>query len=58
MDLSTFLVMLGSFTGAAVTVIGVIVFGIRHLRRNAAKFPAGQYSPEELDELRARLAEL
>jgi hypothetical protein len=58
MDLSTFLVMLLSFTGAAVTVIGVIVLGIGHVRRQAAKSAPGQASAEELDELRARLAEL
>jgi len=58
MDMSAFLVMLLSFTGAAATIIGVIVLGIGHVRRQAARLAPGQPSPEEFDELRARLAEL
>ena len=58
MDLSTFLVMLLSFTGAAVTVIWVVVLGIGYVKRHAARSAPGQLLPEELDDLRARLAEL
>jgi hypothetical protein len=58
MDLSTFLVMLLSFTGAAVTVIWGTVLAIGHVKRQAARSAPGQLSPEELDEMRARLAEL
>ena len=58
MDLSTFLVMLLSFTGAAVTVIGGIVVAIGHVRRHAGRSAPGHLSPEELDDMRARLAEL
>ena len=58
MNLSTFLVMLLSFTGAAVTVIWVIVLAIGHVKRHAVRSAPGQLSPEELDEIRARLAEL
>lgn len=58
MDLSTFLVMLFSFTGAAVTVIWTIVLAIGRIRRQAASLGPGQVSTEELEELRARLAEL
>jgi hypothetical protein len=58
MDLSTFLVMLLSFTGAAIAVIGVVVLGIGHLKRLAAKTAPDQPSAEEIEDLRARLAEL
>lgn len=58
MDLSTFLVMLLSFTGAVVTVIGVIVLAIGHVKRLAARSAPGQLSPEELDDIRSRLVEL
>lgn len=58
MDLSTFLVVLLSFTGAAVTVIGAVVLAIGRVRRMPASLPPGHLSTEELDDLRARLAEL
>ena len=58
MDLSTFLVMLLSFTGAAVTVIWVIVLAIGRVKRQAVRLAPGQLSAEELDEIRPRLAEL
>lgn len=58
MDLSTFLVVLLSFTGAAVTVIGAVVLAIGRVRRMPASLAPGQVSTEELDDLRARLAEL
>jgi len=58
MTLSTFLVMLLSFTGAAATVIWVIVLAIGHVKRQAARSAPGQLSAEEIDDIRARLAEL
>lgn len=57
MNLGTFLVMLLSFTGAAVTVIGTIVLAIGHIRRLPSSAP-GHLSAEELDAMRERLAEL
>ena len=56
MDLTGFLVMLLSFTGAAVTVIGTVVWGIGYIKRQGRS--PGQLSAEELEELRARVAEL
>lgn len=58
MNLSTFLVMLLSFTGAAATVIWVTVLAVGHLKRQAASSAPGRLSAEELDDIRARLAEL
>lgn len=58
MDLGTFLVVLLSFTGAAVTVIGAIVLAIGHVKRLPASSAPGRMSAEELDAIRERLAEL
>lgn len=58
MDLGTFLVVLSSFTGAAVTVIGVTVLAIGRVKRQTANLAPSPLSAEELDELRARVAEL
>jgi hypothetical protein len=58
MDLRTFLIILSAFTGAAVTIIGVIVLAIGHVRRQAGGVAPGQLSPEEIEDLRARLADL
>lgn len=58
MGLGTFLVMLLSFTGAVVTVIGTIVLAIGYLKRLPARAAPGQLSAEELDAFRERLAEL
>lgn len=58
MNLGTFLVMLLSFTGAAVTVIGAIVLAIGHVRRLPGSAAAGQLSADELEAIRERLAEL
>jgi hypothetical protein len=58
MNLSTFLVMLLSFTGAAATVIWVVVLAIGYLKRQAARSAPGQLSAEEIDDIRARLAEM
>jgi transcriptional regulator GlxA family with amidase domain len=57
MDLSTFLVMLLSFTGATVTVIWVTGLAIGRLKRLGRNGP-GQLSADELEEIRARLADL
>lgn len=57
MNLSTFLVVF-SFTGAAVAVIGAVVLAIGRVRRMPASLAPGQVSTEELDDVRARLAEL
>lgn len=58
MDLGTFFVMLLSFTGAAVTIIGAIVLAIGYLKRLPARPALGQPSAEELEAIRERLAEL
>ena len=58
MSLSTFLVMLLSFTGAAVTVIWTVTLAIGRLKRQAPRSAPGQLSAEEIDDIRARLAEL
>jgi hypothetical protein len=58
MDLSTFLVMLVSFTGAAVTVIWAVALALGRLKRLGRSSPPGQLSAEELEDMRARLAEL
>jgi hypothetical protein len=56
--LGTFVVMLLSFTGAAVIVVWSIALAAGYAKRVGAKADAsGQLSPEELDALRARLAE-
>lgn len=58
MNLGTFFVVLLSFTGAAVTVIGAVVWAIAHVRRLPASSTSGQWSAEELDTIRARLEDL
>ncbi len=59
MDLRAFLAMLFSFTGAAVVVLWTIAFAVGYAKRVAAKStPPGQLSAEELEVIRARLAEL
>jgi hypothetical protein len=58
MNVGTFLVMLFSFTGAAVTVIAAITLAVSYVERLRARSARGQLSAEELDGLRARLAEL
>jgi hypothetical protein len=58
MNLATFLVVLLSFTGAAVTVIASIVWAIGRVRRLPAGSAPGQLSAEELDALRERVADL
>jgi hypothetical protein len=59
MGLGSFFVMLLSFTGAAVAVLWTIALAVTYARRAAAKTPTpGQLSAEELEAIRARLAEL
>jgi hypothetical protein len=56
--LGAFLVMLVSFTGAAVIVVWTIALAVGYAKRVAAKADAaGQLSAEELEAIRARLAE-
>ena len=58
MDLPTFLVILASFTGAAVAVVGAIGWAVGHVKRLPGGTATGQPSPAELDALRERLAAL
>ncbi len=58
MNLGSFFFMVLSFTGAAVTIIWASALAIGYLKRHAARSSPGQMSAEELDEFRARLAEL
>ena len=54
MNLGSFFFMLLSFTGAVVVVVSVIAYHVKRLPSRSA----GQLSPEELDDIRARLTEL
>lgn len=58
MDIGAFLIMLLSFTGAAVTVIWVIVLAIGRVRRMEASAGLAHLSADELEDLRTRLSEL
>jgi len=57
MNMGEFLVMLLAFTGAAVTVIWSISLAISRLKRLDAAAGQGQLTAEELDAIRAWLAE-
>jgi len=57
MNLGDFLVMLLAFTGAAVTILWTIVAAIGRVKRMGGTPTPGQLSPEELDAIRAWLAE-
>jgi hypothetical protein len=57
MGIGNFLVMLLSFTGAAVTIIWVISQSILRLKRMDASSGANQLTTEEIDAIRAWLAE-
>jgi hypothetical protein len=57
MGIGDFLVMLLSFTGAAVTVIWTIVLAVGRVKRMAGTSGEGQLTPEEVDAIRAWLAE-
>ena len=52
-----FLVMLLAFTGAAVTVIWTIVLAIGRVKRMGGTAVPGQLTPEEVEAIRAWLAE-
>ena len=54
MNLGSFFFMLLSFTGAVVVVVSVVAYHVKHLRSRSV----GQLSAEELEDIRARLAEL
>jgi len=56
--LTNFLVMVLSFTGAAVTVIWTVTLAIGRLKRLAQSANPDVLSSEDLEEIRARLAEL
>jgi hypothetical protein len=56
MNVGNFLVMIGSFTGAAVIVVAAIALGLGYVKRLPGR--SGHLTPEELDGIRARLVEL
>ncbi len=58
MGLSAFLVMVLSFTGAAVTVIWTVTLAVGRLKRLAQDANPDRLSSEDLEEIRARLADL
>ncbi len=57
MNLGSFFLMLLAFTGAAVTVIWTIVLAIGRVKRMAGTHGPDQLTPEEVDAIRAWLAE-
>lgn len=57
MGLGAFFVMLLSFTGAAVAVVWAVAAAIGYVKRLPGR-PPGELSAEEVDLIRARLAEL
>ncbi|HVH08684.1 MAG TPA: hypothetical protein VM736_02715 [Gemmatimonadales bacterium] len=57
MDLGSFFFMILSFTGAAVTVVWAIALALGYVKRLPGRSAVG-LSPEELDAIRARLADL
>lgn len=57
MNMGDFFAMLAAFTGAAVTVIWTIVLAIGRLRRLGGGHGTGQLTAEEVDAIRAWLAE-
>ena len=57
MDIGEFLIMLLAFTGAAVTILWTIVAAIGRVRRMEKTPSPGQLSPEEIEAIRAWLAE-
>jgi mono/diheme cytochrome c family protein len=56
-DLGAFLVMLLAFTGAAVTILWTIVAAIGRVKRMRGTPGPGQFTPEEIEAIRAWLAE-
>jgi hypothetical protein len=57
MSIGDFLVMLLAFTGAAVTVLWTIVAAIGRVKRIGGTAGPGQLTAEEVDAIRAWLAE-
>lgn len=59
MNLGNAFALVVFFTGGAVAVLWTVALAVGYVRRVAAKSPLpGQLSTEELDAIRARLAEL
>ena len=57
MNIGEFLIMLLAFTGAAVTILWTIVAAIGRVKRMERTAGPGQLTPEEIDAIRAWLAE-
>lgn len=57
MNIGEFLIMLLAFTGAAVTILWTIVAGIGRVKRMERTAGPGQLTAEEIDAIRAWLAE-
>lgn len=57
MDIGQFLIMLGAFTGAAVTILWTIVLAIGRVKRMGGTPGAEQLTAAEIDAIRAWLAE-
>jgi hypothetical protein len=57
MNIGEFLIMLLAFTGAAVTILWTIVAAIGRVKRMGGTPGAGQLTTEEIDAIRAWLAE-
>jgi hypothetical protein len=57
MDIGEFLIMLLAFTGAAVTILWTIVAAIGRVKRMGGTPGPGQLTVEEIDAIRAWLAE-
>ena len=57
MNIGEFLIMLLAFTGAAVTILWTIVAAIGRVRRMERTPGPGQLTTEEIDAIRAWLAE-
>ena len=57
MNIGEFLIMLLAFTGAAVTILWTIVAAIGRVKRMGGTPSPGQLTAEEIDAIRAWLAE-
>jgi hypothetical protein len=57
MNIGEFLIMLLAFTGAAVTILWTIVAAIGRVKRMGGTAGPGQLTAEEVDAIRAWLAE-
>ena len=56
-DIGNFLIILLGFTGAAVTILWTIVAAIGRVKRMGGTPGAGQLTADEIEAIRARLAE-